>query len=52
MPFGRSFVPPIDHKPNPVRTNRFGWIAAGLLVAALIAYTIYFVMIPSPLPPQ
>ena len=39
-------------KPAPVKTNRFGLIAAAVLVAALIAFTIYFVMIPSPLPPQ
>lgn len=45
-------MPPIDHKPSPVRTNRYGLIVGGLLVAALIAYTIYFVSIPAPLPPQ
>ena len=42
----------LDDKPSPVRTNRFGLIAAGLLVLALVAYTIYFVSIPAPLPPQ
>lgn len=45
-------MPPIDHKPSPVRTNRYGFIVAGLLIAALVAYTIYFVLIPAPLPPQ
>ncbi len=35
-----------------IHTNRIGYIAAGLLVLALIGFTIYFVMIPSPLPPQ
>jgi hypothetical protein len=45
-------VPPIDHRPSPVRTNRFGMIAAALMFAALVAYAIYFVMITAPLPPQ
>lgn len=43
---------PIDEKPSPVKTNRFGMIAAAILLAALVAYAIYFVSIPSPLPPQ
>jgi hypothetical protein len=43
---------PIDEKPSPVKTNRFGLIAAAILFAALAAYAIYFVSIPSPLPPQ
>ncbi|MBX9933875.1 MAG: hypothetical protein K2Y56_20525 [Methylobacterium sp.] len=43
---------PVDDKPSPVRTNRYGLIAAGLLFLALVAYTIYFVSIPAPLPPQ
>ena len=43
---------PIDEKPSPVKTNRFGMIAAAILFAALVAYAIYFVSIPSPLPPQ
>lgn len=45
-------VDPLNtRKPAPVRTNRFGLIAAAVLIAALVAYTIYFVAIPSPLPP-
>ncbi|MBO1019221.1 MULTISPECIES: hypothetical protein [unclassified Methylobacterium] len=43
---------PIDKKPSPVKSNRFGLIAAGILFAALVAYAIYFISIPSPLPPQ
>ena len=43
---------PIDETPSPVKTNRFGLIAAVILFAALVAYAIYFVSIPSPLPPQ
>jgi hypothetical protein len=43
---------PGDMKPAPVRTNRFGIIAAVLLAVALVAFAIYFVLIPSPLPPQ
>lgn len=43
---------PSDMKPAPVRTNRYGIIAAVLLFAALVAFAIYFVLIPSPLPPQ
>ena len=42
---------PLD-KPAPIKTNRFGFIAAALLFAALVAFTIYFVLIPAPLPPQ
>ena len=42
----------MNKKPASQRTNRFGLIAAALLFAALIAYGIYFVMIPSPMPPQ
>ena len=44
-------VDPYDQKPAPVRTNRFGLIVAVLLAAVLVAFTIYFVMIPSPIPP-
>jgi hypothetical protein len=43
---------PGDMKPAPVRTNRYGIIAAVLLFAALVAFAVYFVLIPSPLPPQ
>jgi|FEC22Drversion2_1045045.scaffolds.fasta_scaffold01136_14 hypothetical protein len=43
---------PGDMKPAPVRTNRYGIIAAVLLFAALVAFAIYFILIPSPLPPQ
>lgn len=43
-------VDPSEVKRAPVRTNRFGMIAAAVLIAALIAYAIYFVMIPAPLP--
>jgi hypothetical protein len=43
---------PGDMKPAPVRTNRYGIIAAVLLFVALVAFGIYFVLIPSPLPPQ
>jgi hypothetical protein len=43
---------PENQRPASQRTNRFGLIAAAVLVAALVAFTIYFVMIPSPLPPQ
>jgi hypothetical protein len=43
---------PGDMKPAPVRTNRYGIIAAVLLFAALLAFGVYFVLIPSPLPPQ
>jgi hypothetical protein len=43
---------PIDKKPSPVKTNRFGMIAAAALFAALTLYAIYFLSIPSPLPPQ
>ncbi len=42
---------PYNQKPAPVRTNRFGLIAAALLFLALVAFTIYFVMIPAPIPP-
>ena len=43
---------PVDKKPSPVKTNRFGMIAAAALIAALTLYAIYFLSIPSPLPPQ
>jgi hypothetical protein len=43
---------PGDMKPAPVRTNRYGLIAAALLIAALVAFAIYFILIPSPVPPQ
>ncbi|MCJ2099845.1 hypothetical protein [Methylobacterium sp. E-046] len=43
---------PGDMKPAPVRTNRYGLIAAALLFAALAAFAIYFFLIPSRLPPQ
>ena len=43
---------PGDIKPAPVRTNRYGIIAAALLLAALVVFGIYFVLIPSPLPPH
>jgi hypothetical protein len=43
---------PGDMKPAPVRTNRYGIIAAVLLFAALVVFGVYFVLIPSPLPPQ
>jgi hypothetical protein len=43
---------PGDMKPALVRTNRYGIIAAVLLFAALVAFAVYFVLIPSPLPPQ
>ncbi|MHB2207034.1 hypothetical protein [Methylobacterium sp. CM6257] len=42
---------PSDVKRAPVRTNRYGLIVAALLIAALVAYGIYFMMIPAPLPP-
>ena len=44
-------VDPSKVQRAPVRTNRFGLIAAAILIAALIAYAIYFVMVPAPLPP-
>lgn len=43
-------VDPSQVKRAPVRTNRFGLIAAAVLIAALIAYAVYFVMVPTPLP--
>jgi hypothetical protein len=43
---------PSDEQPAPVKTNRSGYIAAAVLFAALVAFEIYFVTIPSPLPPQ
>lgn len=42
---------PKDEKPAPVRTNRFGLIAAAILFAALVAYTIYFLTVPATPPP-
>lgn len=43
---------PGDMKPAPVRTNRYGMIAAALLFTALAAFAIYFFLVPAPLPPQ
>jgi hypothetical protein len=43
---------PDDMKPAPVRTNRFGIMAAVLLFAVLAAFALYFFLIPAPLPPQ
>ena len=43
---------PIDKKPSPIKTNSFGMIASAALFAALTLYAIYFLSIPSPLPPQ
>ena len=42
----------IDHGKERVRSSKTGYILAGLLFLALIGFAIYFVMIPSPLPPQ
>ena len=42
----------IDHGRERVRSSKTGYIVAGLLFLALTAFTVYFVMIPSPLPPQ
>ena len=42
----------INHGKERVRSSKSGYILAGLLVLALIAFALYFVMIPSPLPPQ
>jgi hypothetical protein len=43
---------PINRKPSPVKTNRFGMIVAAALLAATTLYAIYYTFIPSPLPPQ
>ncbi len=43
---------PKDEKPAPVRTNRFGLIAAAILFAALAAYTLYFLAVPATPPPS
>ncbi|GJD96118.1 hypothetical protein ACFPQ7_09970 [Methylobacterium iners] len=50
--FGASRMHDINHGQEQVRSSKTGYILAGLLVLALIAFTIYFVSIPSPLPPQ
>jgi hypothetical protein len=42
----------INHGQERVRSSKTGYILAGLLVLALIAFTGYFVLISSPLPPQ
>ncbi|GJE35413.1 hypothetical protein [Methylobacterium oxalidis] len=42
---------PVD-KPAPALMSRFGIIAAALFFAVLVAFTIYLVAIPSPVPLQ
>jgi hypothetical protein len=42
----------INNHQERVRSSKTGYILAGLLALTLIAFFIYFVMIPAPLPPQ